>query len=155
MFIALVSGSTVTQVGDYKELFPNTSFPASGASDEFLVANNAKKVNLFKAHDRATQKLVPCAPYVEGEWVYTVEVQSKSAEEIAADVASKSAQVRAQRDALLSACDWTQLPDVTIPKKAEWATYRQALRDITNDPAFPEVVFPNNPDYVPPVTEGV
>lgn len=155
MFIALVSGSEVTAVGDYKDLFPNTSFPASGASDEFLAANNAKKVNLFKAHDRATQKLVSVAPYVEGEWVYTVEVQSKSAEEIAADVASKAAQVRAQRDALLTACDWTQLPDVTIPKKAEWAAYRQALRDITNDPAFPEVALPNNPDYVPPVTEGV
>ena len=151
MLIALVSGSTVTKVGDYKELFPNTSFPPSGVSDEFLVANNAKKVNLFKSHNRATEKLVPCEAYVEGEWVYTVEVQAKTEAEIAADNASKAAQVRANRDALLSACDWTQLPDVTIPKKAEWATYRQALRDITNDPAFPDVVFPNNPDYVAPL----
>lgn len=151
MLIALVSGSTVTKVGDYKELFPNTSFPPSGVSDEFLVANNAKKVNLFKSHNRATEKLVPCDAYVEGEWVYTVEVQTKTEAEIAADNASKAAQVRANRDALLTACDWTQLPDVTIPKKAEWATYRQALRDITNDPAFPDVVFPNNPDYVAPI----
>lgn len=151
MLIALVSGSTVTQVGDYKELFPNTSFPPSGADAEFLAANGAMPVNLFKAHNRATEKLVTCEPYIEGLFVYTVTVEAKTEADIAADNASKAAQVRANRDALLTACDWTQLPDVTLPKKAEWATYRQALRDITNDSAFPDVVFPNNPDYVAPV----
>ena len=45
-------------VGDYRELFANTSFTANGPSDEFLAANNAKKVTLFKDHDRLTQKLV-------------------------------------------------------------------------------------------------
>lgn len=149
MLIALVSGSTVTNVGDYKEIFPNTSFPPSGVSDEFLLANSAKKVNLFKTYDRKTQKLVSCDPYIEGDWVYLVTVENKTAQEITADTESKAAQVRADRNALLSACDWTQLPDVTIPKKDEWATYRQALRNITNDPAFPNVTFPNNPNYVP------
>jgi hypothetical protein len=155
MLIALVSGSTVTKVGDYKELFPNTSFPSSGPDAEFLAQNSAMPVSLFKTHDRATQKLVVCDAYIDGLYVYTVKVESKTAEDLAAETASKSAQVRAQRDALLTACDWTQLPDVNLPKKAEWATYRQALRDITADPAFPDVVLPNNPDYVPPVTEEV
>lgn len=44
--------------------------------------------------------------------------------------------VRARRDALLAASDWTQLPDVPLATKQAWAAYRQALRDITlqNDP---------------------
>lgn len=153
MLIALVSGSTVTKVGDYKELFPNTSFPPSGASDEFLVANNAKKVNLFKAHDKLTQKLVPCDSYVEGDWVYTVTVQSLTAEEIQSAKDSAMAQLKAQRTALLASSDWTQIPDNPIAKKAEWATYRQALRD------FPATVvdarlpyeFPHDPNWVEPV----
>lgn len=39
--------------------------------------------------------------------------------------------VRAQRNRLLSASDWTQLPDVPLAAKEAWATYRQALRDVT------------------------
>lgn len=37
--------------------------------------------------------------------------------------------VRAERDRRLTACDWTQLPDA--PASSQWLTYRQALRDIT------------------------
>lgn len=39
--------------------------------------------------------------------------------------------VRNRRDSLLTACDWTQLPDAPASKRKAWATYRQALRDIT------------------------
>ena len=49
---------------------------------------------------------------------------------------------RAQRDALLAACDWTQAADspLTDAKKEEWQTYRQALRDITKQAGFPSTV---------------
>ena len=42
--------------------------------------------------------------------------------------------LRIKRDNLLTECDWTQSPDspLTDANKTEWATYRQALRDITN-----------------------
>lgn len=54
--------------------------------------------------------------------------------------------VRTKRDALLSASDWTQLPDVPLETKALWATYRQALRDITDQTGFPfDVVWPESP----------
>jgi hypothetical protein len=42
--------------------------------------------------------------------------------------------IRAQRDVLLAQSDWTQLPDVPLTTKEVWATYRQALRDITQQP---------------------
>jgi hypothetical protein len=46
--------------------------------------------------------------------------------------------VRAERDALLAGCDWTQAADApaTVNKPA-WATYRQALRDLPAQGGFP------------------
>ena len=136
------------QIAHYKQIFSNVSFPASGPSHAFLAENNAYKVNLFKDHDRATQKLVPCEPYIEDGWAYTVTVEDKTAEDIAADVASKSAQVRAQRNRLLADSDWTQVLDSPVDKEA-WAAYRQALRDLPEQEGFPEVEFPHDPDWVP------
>jgi hypothetical protein len=138
------------QVAHYKEIFSNTSFSASGPSDEFLAENGAKKVTVFKAHDRATQKLVSVDPYEEDGIVYTVSVVDKTAEEIAADSNSKAAQIRSQRNQLLTASDWTQVLDAPIDRTA-WAAYRQALRDITSQEGFPDSVqWPNDPNYVVP-----
>ena len=54
--------------------------------------------------------------------------------------------VRAKRQSLLTASDWTQLPDVPLETKALWATYRQALRDITTQVGFPfDVAWPITP----------
>jgi hypothetical protein len=54
-------------------------------------------------------------------------------------------EVRKERNRLLTASDWTQISDCTADKQA-WATYRQALRDITNQSGFPtDVVFPTPP----------
>lgn len=58
------------------------------------------------------------------------------------------AQFRSERDGLLATSDWTQMPDspLTDAKKAEWAIYRQALRDLpssTTDPSNP--TWPDKP----------
>ena len=55
----------------------------------------------------------------------------------AAQVPCQAVVARSQRDLLLTATDWTQLPDVPLTTKADWAAYRQALRDITNQAGFP------------------
>lgn len=55
------------------------------------------------------------------------------------------ADVRRRRDATLAASDWTQLPDVPIPTRDAWATYRQALRDITNQPDPLRIEWPTPP----------
>jgi len=54
--------------------------------------------------------------------------------------------MKSRRNALLKASDWTQTPDNPISNKAEWATYRQALRDFpaTWTPAD-TVDFPDEP----------
>jgi len=53
--------------------------------------------------------------------------------------------VRSQRNALLSASDWTQLPDVPLATKEAWATYRQALRDVTLQADPFAIVWPVSP----------
>lgn len=61
--------------------------------------------------------------------------------------AIKAKGVRFQRDALLLASDWTQGSDSRLsePQKAAWATYREALRAIPDQPGFPEVQWPATP----------
>lgn len=56
------------------------------------------------------------------------------------------AAIKESRARLLSGSDWTQLPDVPLATKAAWATYRQALRDITQQPGYPmDVSWPTPP----------
>lgn len=54
---------------------------------------------------------------------------------------------RQKRDLLLAASDWTQLADapLTLAKKAEWTAYRQALRNLTNQPDPLAIVWPKEP----------
>lgn len=55
--------------------------------------------------------------------------------------------LRQWRNAQLAASDWTQLSDVSLSNKTEWAAYRQALRDLTNQGSDPKVwVLPTRPE---------
>jgi hypothetical protein len=76
MFIAKVENGVIT-VGDYRELFPNTSFPVTGPDANFYQENSCAKVSMFKPHDRDTQMLMACDPYLEDNIVYTVQVVEK------------------------------------------------------------------------------
>lgn len=59
--------------------------------------------------------------------------------------AEQAANVRRQRTEKLKDCDWTQIADSTADKTA-WATYRQALRDITSASGFPwTMTWPETP----------
>lgn len=49
-------------------------------------------------------------------------------------------QIRTERDRLLKASDWTQLPDIPQATKDLWVSYRQALRDVTAQESFPATV---------------
>jgi len=60
--------------------------------------------------------------------------------------------IRNKRLFILKDCDWTVGIDSPFSdaKKAEWSTYRQALRDLpsqyTDSDNFDDVVFPTQPD---------
>jgi len=81
--------------------------------------------------------------------------ETTAAEQEAAYKAMKDAEqatsVRTSRTKLLADCDWTQIADSTADKAA-WATYRQALRDITAQAGFPwTMTWPNDPNWVAPI----
>ena len=70
---------------------------------------------------------------------------AKSSAEQAEAPLSDAELARGLRDGLLMQSDWTQLPDSTADREA-WATYRQALRDITNQEGFPNnITWPQEP----------
>ena len=146
MFIAKVENGQVGEIIDFREYFGMTS----SVTDEQLAAASFVKVNMFRTHDRLTQKLIPCDPVLENGWVYKVAVAEMTAEEIQSAKDSAMAQIRGQRNSLLTACDWTQIADCTADKTA-WATYRTALRNlpatITGDPrTFND--WPRDPNWV-------
>jgi hypothetical protein len=59
--------------------------------------------------------------------------------------AEQAKSVRQTRSDKLAECDWTQVADAPVDK-AVWATYRQALRDITAQSGFPwTVTWPDAP----------
>ena len=134
MLIAKVEDGQVINVSDYRDMFPNTSFPASGPDAEFLEANSCMTVTVWKQYDQRTEKLASVAPYIEGNTVYTIAIEPLTPEEIASNTESQWSKIRSQRDTLLAACDWTQLPDVPLDteQKQAWVVYRQALRDVTS-----------------------
>jgi hypothetical protein len=125
MFIAKVENGQVGEIIDFRTFFGMTN----SVTDEQLMAQGFVRVNLYRDHDRLTQKLVSCDPVLENGWVYKVAVAALTAEEIQSAKDSAMAQIRGQRNSLLSACDWTQIADSTADKTA-WATYRQQLRDL-------------------------
>lgn len=84
--------------------------------------------------DRAAQGDEPAQTAAEQETAYKA---MKDAEQ------AKS--VRASRTEKLKDSDWTQIADSTADKAA-WATYRQALRDITGQAGFPwTITWPDAP----------
>ena len=65
------------------------------------------------------------------------ETEKPTEEEIQAKIAELEAAepmrlLRIQRDQLLQETDWRDLPSYPGTDQAEWRTYRQALRDLTN-----------------------
>lgn len=62
--------------------------------------------------------------------------------------AKKAKEVKTQRNALLQASDWTQVQDAPLDPdmKTAWTAYRQLLRDVPQQPGFPEdVTWPLEP----------
>lgn len=55
--------------------------------------------------------------------------------------------VKVVREQMLAQSDWTQTEDapLSLELKAAYKTYRQQLRDLPDDPNFPNVALPKEP----------
>jgi len=61
------------------------------------------------------------------------------------DTVAEAEAARLKRNALLAACDWTQLADAPVDNLS-WAVYRQELRDVPDQAGFPtDIIWPTQP----------
>lgn len=94
---------------------------------------------------------------IDGKWftkyvlgpIFTDNEEQTAAQQEAAYKARRDAEqgegIRRSRNQMLSETDWTQLEDSPV-NKTVWATYRQALRDISTQDGFPWTVqWPEKP----------
>lgn len=82
---------------------------------------------------------VPFTPEEEAEW------DAMEAEWAAGADDRAAVEVRRERDIKLAASDWRASSDLTL--STQWATYRQALRDIPSQAGFPNtIIWPTEPE---------
>lgn len=88
-------------------------------------------------HHLRAEGLIPFTPEEEAEW-----------DALDAEWPLRLAQiVRLDRNRRLGETDWTQAVDVPQAVKDKWAPYRQALRDVPQQPGFPEnITWPTKPE---------
>jgi len=84
--------------------------------------------------------------FIDGKWTIVKNIVDKTQEEINDYDQSLALDIRKVRDRLLKDTDWTQLPDAPADS-LNWESYRQALRDLTQQTGFPSnVEWPVSPD---------
>jgi len=127
-------------IGQLRRDNPNTSFPKV-PSDAILAGWEIYPYTVQDqlTVDYMTQTLKPTAlTEVDGAWTQGWEVSNLSVEDAGRNI-------RNQRDNLLQQTDWMALSDNTMTP--EWASYRQAFRDITAQEGFPfSVDWPTKPE---------
>jgi len=142
MFIKLTNGVPETYtIGQLRKDNPNVSFPKD-IPLETLASYNVYPLTVADRpiYNNLIETTVLNTPTeVNGAWIQSYSVVQKSQEDAERNI-------REQRNFLLSESDWTQVDDAPVDKTA-WATYRQALRDITAQEGFPfNVTFPAKPE---------
>lgn len=143
---ALITNGSVQQypytVGNLRRDNPNTSF--SKAIPENVLAQYGvysvvleDKPSYNERLQSVEQKLIP--ELENNRWILKWSIIDKTATQIQEYDNNKASEARLERNFLLTSSDWTQLADAPVDKTA-WATYRQALRDITEQDGFPNLI---------------
>jgi len=161
------SGAVNTQ-GEIRRSMPNTSLPRVWTSsicdslgiDPVLAAPAPAPSGEYKVVSRngVTQDANGnwVEAYVErdmfSDYVNDEGVTVTKAEQEQAYTARKNEEaataVRAERDKLIASCDWMAIKafEGGTTVSTEWATYRQALRDVSAQAGFPnDITWPEKP----------
>jgi hypothetical protein len=140
MQIRLKLNGQVMYESEFRALFPNTSLPQQ--LSESLINELGGDVVFEGAQASPTRYQIGFRDGVEqvnGKWYTKYSVADMEDEAKTALNTTQAEAVRKQRNDKLAACDWTQVEDAPVDKAA-WATYRQALRDVTSQDGFPWTV---------------
>ena len=160
------TGQVLNQ-GEIRRLHWNTSFPAvwDAAVCEFIGIDPVLQAPQPTNTDPLkTVRLNGTVQDNLGNWVQNWEVVDLFADTTVDGVTTTKAQreeafmakrnadrwtqVRTQRDSLLKDTDWLSIraADTGTPMPTEWATYRQALRDVTEQSDPFNIVWPTKPE---------
>jgi hypothetical protein len=136
---------------------PNTSYPKNMSADQFanagvfpVIGRSAPDTGPYESAYHTGNVILVDAEW-QREWsvrdmfsdttdednVTTTKAEHEAAYQTTLDETAATS-VRLKRTGLLADTDWTQLADAPTDA-APWATYRQALRDITDHVNFPYV----------------
>jgi hypothetical protein len=155
------TGAVITD-SQFRADNPNTSFPKQLTADVldgfgYDPVLNGPAARVSGPYEVSTRDGVE---QINGQWftkfivgpVFTDNKEETAAEQQTAYRTKidnqVAANVRAERDRKLAACDWTVLTDspLTTSKKTEWKTYRTALRNISAAEGFPHTMeWPTEP----------
>ena len=143
MKYAIVDGSTVTKSGTIYELFPNVSFPKSGAPASFISDNNMLEITEWISTTKPDQKLTKVDVYVEGGKAYDCKVEATTTDERTTLINNQWSNIREERDEKLKETDWRASSDLTLSDA--WKNYRQALRDVPSQSDPFAITWPTEP----------
>ena len=147
MYVKITNGSVDTypySVGMLRRDNPTTSFPKK-VSNEILAEFNVYPVVVADDpnYDQLTQKIeqADIPTLIDGVWIVTKSITQLSDKEAKEIYDEKASSIRFQRDSKLEESDWMVIKsaETGIALATEWATYRQALRDITTHLNFPNL----------------
>jgi hypothetical protein len=157
MFAEIKNSTVVTFPYDYDTLIqknPHTRFNKEDLLSMYADTEDNKSgnklVNVVETSvptfSKKTHKVVKeAAPVlVDNAWTLGWKVVALSEAEKTESAAAQAQSIRQSRNQKLKESDWTQVDDAPV-NKAAWATYRQALRDLSSVANFPWVELPSEP----------
>jgi len=119
-------------IKELREAYPNVSLPAE-LSDEMLADWDVYVVTPTTMPNDYTKNITEGTPVLTNGVYYQNWIQINATEsEINYRLENQWEEVRIIRNELLKESDWTQLNDISQTIKDLWSTYRQELRDVTN-----------------------
>jgi hypothetical protein len=142
MYVKIVNNSVSKfpyNISDLKKENPNISFP-NPITEDALAAFDVYPVTSTAAptFDNKTHLVRQSVDFIDGTWTQTWQLQELPEEQA-------STNIRAERNRRLINSDWTQLSDSPVDSTL-WISYRQALRDVTDQTGFPwNVNWPTEP----------
>jgi hypothetical protein len=133
--------------GEFRAMHSNTSMPQQ--LSETLINDLGGDVVFEGPQAQPTRYQVGFADgleQIDGKWYTKYSVADMDQDAKAIKDAEQAEKTRSQRADKLKGSDWTQVADAPVDKAA-WATYRQALRDITAQSGFPwDTQWPTQPE---------
>jgi len=147
MYLRIVNNTTTYPytIKELRDSLPNVSLPAN-LSNEQLVEWDMYDVQFSAAPNDYTKNIIKGTPVLTDGVYYQNWIQTDASEsEINYRLENQWFTIREIRNQLLTECDWTQLSDIPTEIKNLWSSYRQDLRDITNQTNPFNIIWPVKP----------